>query len=211
MKRLSLIFQELDDIENEEHKIQYLQAQGQNQAFMMLLKMSFDGPLVWDVPFGCPPFKENLWPDNGQMLYKEVRRFYIYLKDGVPNMRQMKREKHFQDLMESIHPDDAKLVVAVKDKRLPWKTVTAELVTKAFPGYIDMNNLPVLEKIGPNKGKRFSKEHKSKQSEGAKKMWTRRKVKTALKEIDKTEKAAKQLIEDCKEKLKVDDGQDVPV
>lgn len=192
MKRLSVMFQELDDLPNEAAKIQYLQNEGANQAFMMLLKMSFDGPLVWEVPFGHPPYKESLFPDErGTILYKEARRFYIFLKDGVAGLKQMKREKHFQDLLEAVHPDDAKLVVAVKDKRLPWKTITAELINKAFPGYINMDTLPVLEKIGPNKGKRFTKKHKEAQAEGAKKMWERRKAK--------------------KKESELKDGQDVPV
>jgi len=36
-------------------------------------------------------------------------------------------------MLESIHPEDAKLMLSVKDKKLPYKGITTKLVQEAFP------------------------------------------------------------------------------
>jgi hypothetical protein len=40
----------------------------------------------------------------------------------------------FIDVLQSITPQDAELLVAIKDKKLPYPGLTAETVLKAFPG-----------------------------------------------------------------------------
>jgi hypothetical protein len=45
----------------------------------------------------------------------------------------MKREMLFIQFIEGIDKDDAVLIVAMKDKKLPFKGITADIVKKAFP------------------------------------------------------------------------------
>ena len=45
-------------------------------------------------------------------------------------------ETIFIDLLESIHPDDAKLFLSAKDKNLKLKYVTKAMVKTAFPNLI---------------------------------------------------------------------------
>ena len=40
---------------------------------------------------------------------------------------------HFVQLLESVDPDDAMLLVAMKDKTSPFRNLTKELVMEAFP------------------------------------------------------------------------------
>jgi hypothetical protein len=39
-------------------------------------------------------------------------------------------------VLESIHPKEAKVLIAVKDKKLPYKGLTKKLVEEAFPGLL---------------------------------------------------------------------------
>jgi hypothetical protein len=68
------------------------------------------------------------------MLYSEVRRLYLFLEGGNTNLTQLKRESMFIDLLQSIAPEDAELLIAIKEKKLPFDGLTAETVLKAFPG-----------------------------------------------------------------------------
>jgi len=67
-------------------------------------------------------------------MYTEARRLYLFIEGGNPNLTQLKRESMFIDLLQSISPDDAKLLVAAKDKKLPYEGLTSATVLKAFPG-----------------------------------------------------------------------------
>ena len=54
------------------------------------------------------------------------------------NMVQWKREKIFTDFLKSINPQDAELVIAMKDKDLTsvFPTINKELAQEAFPKYV---------------------------------------------------------------------------
>jgi hypothetical protein len=39
----------------------------------------------------------------------------------------------FIQFLETIDKDDAKLMIAVKDKKIPFKGITSNMVKKAFP------------------------------------------------------------------------------
>jgi hypothetical protein len=48
-------------------------------------------------------------------------------------MLKIKREMMFIRMLESIHPEDAKIVVAMLTRKLPTKGLTKALVKEAFP------------------------------------------------------------------------------
>jgi hypothetical protein len=67
------------------------------------------------------------------MLHSEARKLYLFL-DGVnPDMRSVKRESLFIDILQSVDPEDADLLVAMKEKTSPYKGLTKEIVYAAFP------------------------------------------------------------------------------
>jgi len=61
----------------------------------------------------------------------------LFIEPVNTNVHQIKRESLFIDLLESIHPEEAKLVCSVKDKKIPYKGITKKLVKEALP------NLPI--------------------------------------------------------------------
>jgi hypothetical protein len=60
----------------------------------------------------------------------------LFIEGGNPNLTPLKRESLFIGLIESIDPEDAKVLLAAKDKKLPVKGITSTIVNEAFPGLI---------------------------------------------------------------------------
>jgi hypothetical protein len=69
-------------------------------------------------------------------LYQEQRRLYLFIAGGHPDLSQLRRETLFIQVLESIPPEEAELLLAVKDKKLPYKGITKEIVQEAFPGLL---------------------------------------------------------------------------
>ena len=69
-------------------------------------------------------------------LTSELRRMYLFV-DGPTEtqqkLKQQRREALFIELLESVHPDDAKLLLSMKERKLPVKGITRKLVAEAFP------------------------------------------------------------------------------
>ena len=64
------------------------------------------------------------------ILTQELRRFYVFLRK---DLKPIKREALFISLLESVHPSEAKLILAVKDQKLHklYKKVTRKAVEEA--------------------------------------------------------------------------------
>lgn len=123
-------------LKTEAEKVQYLQ-QNYSTALTTVLQYALDKRAKWDLPEGEPPYKpSDLTFENEGMLYSEARRLYLFLEGGNPNLTKLKRESLFIGLLESIHPDDAKIILMAKSKKMP-KGITKKVVNLAFPGLID--------------------------------------------------------------------------
>lgn len=116
-------------------KIALLQAHAPNKALLELLRLCYSDKVVWLLPEGIPPYKKNDTldeTDNG--LYAEIRKLYLYLQGGNPNLHQVRREALFVQILESIHPDEAELLLKIKDRKIVG--VTKKVVEEAFPGLL---------------------------------------------------------------------------
>lgn len=132
-KPISWILDFTSKLPNEEEQIKCLQANN-NSALLTILKFCFDPNIKWLLPEGDAPYKPCEYPNVDNMLYTEARRLYLFIEGGNPNLTQLKRESMFVDLLQSINPEDAKLLVSIKDKKLPYKGLSSKTVLKAFPG-----------------------------------------------------------------------------
>jgi hypothetical protein len=118
-------------------KIEELRKHNDNQVLKLLLKMSLDKGLRWKLPEGEPPYKPSPDVDQQGMLYNEFKKFYLFLDDPrSANVTPIKRENIFINLLEALHPEDAKIVLKVKDKKPLGKGITEKLVAEAFPGLL---------------------------------------------------------------------------
>lgn len=110
--------------------------QHQSQVLWSILKYAMDPSIVFMLPEGAPPYKPNPYPAQELRLYAENRRLYIFIQGQGPQLHTIKREHLFIEILESVSPLDAQLLIAMKDKKLNYPKITHEVVELAFPGLI---------------------------------------------------------------------------
>lgn len=131
MKNLSKILMEAAAQKSKKDKIAYLK-QNTNSALNKLLKYTFDPEVKFLLPEGEPPYKPSPFQQPGN-LYNEIKRLYLFIEGGQANITNFRRESMFIETLEFVDAEDAKLLVAVKDKKLPYKGLTEEIIKEAIP------------------------------------------------------------------------------
>jgi|TARA_B110000438_G_scaffold217226_1_gene209892 hypothetical protein len=129
------IFNKVSKIKSKKEKVSFLKHY-QTDALRMVVKSSFDPKIVWALPEGEVPFRPNDAPEGTEHsnLSYEARKLYHYIQGGNPILTQSKRESMFVALLESLHPDEADILVAAKDKMLhqKYKGLSKNVVMEAF-------------------------------------------------------------------------------
>lgn len=105
-------------------------------ALQTVLRGAFDPTVKWLLPEGVPPYKPNDLVDQEHIFYHECRKMYLFVEGGNPSLKQLRRESLFVQLLETVSADDAKLLLAIKDKYLPYPGVTPDIIKEAFPGLL---------------------------------------------------------------------------
>ena len=116
-------------------KIDVLQ-EYRNDALVSLLIWNFDDTCFSALPEGSVPYKPNDAPAGTEhtSLRQEVRHFYNFIQGGNPSLSKTRRENIFIQILETLHPDEAQLLVTVKDKCLEdFYNITQEVVSEAYP------------------------------------------------------------------------------
>lgn len=102
----------------------------------IILQGAFDPSVVWLLPPGEPPYKPNELMDQQHVLLKECEKLRYFIKGFYDNLNQTKRESMFLELLERVDPEDAKLLCAIKDKKMPFPGITLQHVKEGLPGLI---------------------------------------------------------------------------
>jgi len=130
------LFTEVGNATKKADKIAILQKNSSAQL-KQVLGMTYDPRVVWLLPEGEPPYKPmDKASDQESGLFSEVRKLYLFVKGDSPtqrNLKPLRREQLFINMLESIDPDDAKVLLAMKEGKLPYKGLTRALVAEAFP------------------------------------------------------------------------------
>lgn len=118
-------------------KIKILQA-NDIPALRDVMRGVFDEKIEWNLPEGKPPYTPNRPESVPSTLRKEHRNFGYYVKgfkksEGLTNL---KRETMFIQLLESIHAEDALIVLDMVAKKPPVKGLTRKIVEEAFPNLL---------------------------------------------------------------------------
>jgi len=67
-------------------------------------------------------------------IRKEWTKFYNFCKGGNDQLKSLRRETMFIQILEGLHPLDAEILCLVKDKALETKyKITKEIVSEAYP------------------------------------------------------------------------------
>ena len=89
----------------------------ENGALRILFDYAYNPSLKMILPEGVPPYKEDAAPigmSPGNLMM-EVKKLYIFCRADLTPLR---RESIFLQLLEGLHPTEAKLILAVKDQDL---------------------------------------------------------------------------------------------
>jgi hypothetical protein len=117
-------------------KIEILKT-NETQALKDVLLGTYDDYIEWNLPDGKPPYEPadpKTVPSN---LLKRTKQFNNLVKGGPGDkLPAFKREMIFIRLIESIHPNDAELLLKMVVKKQLGKGITKKLVEEAFPGLI---------------------------------------------------------------------------
>jgi len=128
------ILQKVNNAKDKPKKIEVLR-QNDSQPLRQILKGAFDPKIVWELPDGVPPYKENEAPAGTEhtTLHQEARRLHYFIK-GANTLSKAKRELMFIQVLEGLHADEAALLLNVKDKKLNqvYKGLTDAVVKEAF-------------------------------------------------------------------------------
>jgi hypothetical protein len=130
-KAVSEILNDIDQLKTKQSKIKALQ--DNKSVLFPIFHYALHPKCTWELPESDPPYKPvDKNADQQARLVSEYKRFYIFIK-GNSEVKQVKRERLFIDLLESVDPDDAKLLLHIKNKSLPYKTIDVKLIKSAFP------------------------------------------------------------------------------
>lgn len=131
---LAEILENASKLQTRKDRAEYLKKHD-SRALQDLVQYALHPAINWDLPEGNPPYKPCQYLDQEGMLYKELRRFKLFVNGNGSNLKPVRLEALFIELLESIAPKDAELVLLVKDRKLP-KGLTPSVIEEVWPGLI---------------------------------------------------------------------------
>ena len=167
-KMTNEIFSIANGLSSDEERVNYLR-QNATKAVRALLIYNFSDTKFL-LPEGRPELRteEDFNPqrgfvegvDDGATLNYEMRKMYLFIDGGHPNLTSLKRESLWHELVNSLHPSEADDLWHMKDKKLQdkYKKITHLVAYNSFPEGLQQ---PQPQPKRDNQG-RFSKPEKSK-------------------------------------------------
>ena len=132
---LTEILTKVNNAKVKEEKIKILK-QNDSVPLRQILKGAFDPKIEWDLPEGTPPYKVNEAPAGTEhtLLYTESKRLWHFVKGADNRTTKTRKEMLYIQMLEGLHADEAKLLIAVKEKNLngTYKGLTDATVKEAF-------------------------------------------------------------------------------
>ena len=106
-------------------------------ALRGIIRMNFDDTLVLALPKGRPPFKQATVPDGfaKTTLKTTAKGWYVFIEALSPNLKQLKRESMFIQLLESLDKSESEILIQAKDRKLDLG-LTKKAINEVFPGLI---------------------------------------------------------------------------
>lgn len=137
-KQVYEIFEDFAKLKARKDKIAFLQEQGsQVPAVKDVIRGCFDERLKFVLPAGKPPYNPNRPESVPSSLKRLHKQFGMFVEGAVSrDMPQFQIETKFIQLLESIHAEDALIVLDMVAKKPPVKGLTVKIVEEAFPNLL---------------------------------------------------------------------------
>jgi hypothetical protein len=101
-----------------------------------ILIWNYDETVISLLPDGEVPFEKNDVPlgTDHTSLRKEWKNLYHFVKGGNDSLSKTRRETMFIQILEGLHPQEANILILIKDKILESEyKITKPIVEAAFP------------------------------------------------------------------------------
>lgn len=145
---LSVILEELNKIEVKQDRINELRRIcGELPVLSLLIQYCYHPEVEFDLPPEDPKeieYRVNEFPESTS-LYGRIRKLPTLFKSNQ-SMTQSKKYQVFISILSTITSNDAKLLIAVKNKRLPQRRITEKFCTEALPELFPATFLEKLSK-----------------------------------------------------------------
>jgi Family of unknown function (DUF6433) len=127
---LAYVLRTISEIKDKKQKVEALKTNG-IEPLKAVLKGMFDPRIKFNLPEGDPPYTPSEHNDPSALM-KSTNMFFHFIEGGT-QMTRIQREKLFLQLLEAVDADDAKLILAMKEKKSPFPGLTKDVVIAAFP------------------------------------------------------------------------------
>ena len=127
--------EKIDKLKQRKRKVDQLKEAG-DFVVLTIIQGAYSNNVKFNMPPGAPPYETNEGAEEKEVTKKALGIMVQTVMDK--QIVQWKREKIFTDFLKSINPQDAELVIAMKDKDLTsvFPTINKELAQEAFPNYV---------------------------------------------------------------------------
>jgi len=109
----------------------------ENLATKILLQLNYHPDAKWLLPPGAPPYEPAKQGDmTSNSFHYEVKKLDYYTDPSphpLSELPMLRREAMFVGLLERLDPQDAEMMIAIKDKKLSYKGLTYKLVKDTWP------------------------------------------------------------------------------
>ena len=132
------VYEVLEEVAKKRSKKDKVAILKDNESWALkdIIRGSMDSSVKWNLPGGQPPYEPSEGHNHPSNLLKENEQFKYFVKGGPGDqMPDLKRENIFIGLIEGVHPQDAKLIIAMINKEKP-KGLSKQVVQEAFPGLL---------------------------------------------------------------------------
>ena len=131
---ISEILDKVSKMKTKSEKVKWLK-QNEAKPLKTVLKATYCPSLKCLLPEGIPPYTPSEAVDDHGMLYRNSKRIPYFYEGIGTNVKPMKREQLFIQLLETVKQDEALLLSDMKDgKRV--KGLTAKTPNEAFSNLI---------------------------------------------------------------------------
>ena len=100
---------------------------------MKFLRYAFHPDVQFMLPKGKPPYTPQAGGGNSKLIYGQIRLLNYLTNEYTGNLTPLKKEQMFIQILESVSPEEAELLIRMKDKKLKVTGLSYNLVKETFP------------------------------------------------------------------------------
>ena len=106
----------------------------ESKVIGIILDLTFNSKVKWLLPPGAPPYNPSDQLESQNVLKNDARKLQYFINTREGNsIKPLRRETMFIELLENVDKQDAKLLISIKDGKLPYNGITKKFVQEVFP------------------------------------------------------------------------------